>query len=106
MEMDISSFMPLITEAGQSKNCAFEALACAKVLDREGYDAKMKKAQSFLLHAHKKQTEVLNLNAREQETPLTVYLVHAMDHVSNAKMVYDLVQELAEIHLNRVGGNG
>ncbi|WP_206933764.1 PTS lactose/cellobiose transporter subunit IIA [Halobacillus kuroshimensis] len=95
--------MPLITESAQAKNHAFEALKFAKIKDEEGYERKLKEARSFLIGAHKRQTDLLSLNAREEETPITIYLIHAMDHVSNAQMVFDLVQELADIHLNKTG---
>ncbi len=101
MDVDITSFMPLITEASQSKNYAFEALSRSKNKDHEGYIEKINQSKECLINAHKKQTEILSLNARENETPITVYLIHAMDHVSNAQMVYDLAKELAEIHLNK-----
>ncbi|MCA1021981.1 PTS lactose/cellobiose transporter subunit IIA [Halobacillus litoralis] len=103
MDVDVSVFMPLITDSAQAKNYAFEALTCAKSKDEEGYKRKLKEAQSCLIQAHQKQTDLLTLNAREEETTVTIYLVHAMDHVSNAQMVYDLVQELADIHLNKTG---
>ncbi|MFB5661281.1 PTS lactose/cellobiose transporter subunit IIA [Alteribacillus sp. HJP-4] len=101
--MDISGFMPLITESAQVKNYAFEALACAKNNDVEGYKEKINKSRDFLIKAHEEQTNVLTLNARDEEVPVTVYLIHAMDHVSNAQMMYDLTKELAEIHLYKKG---
>ncbi|MCM3717697.1 PTS lactose/cellobiose transporter subunit IIA [Fictibacillus phosphorivorans] len=100
-DVDITSFMPLITESAQAKKHAFEALNCAKEGDQEGYNEKIALSKEFLLAAHKEQTNVLSLNAREEEVPVTVYLIHAMDHVSNAQMVHDLVKELAELHLNK-----
>ncbi|MCP3030242.1 PTS lactose/cellobiose transporter subunit IIA [Halobacillus sp. A1] len=101
MDVDITAFMPLITESAQSKNNAFEALTCAKDGDREGYHEKMSLSKEFLLNAHKEQTNILSLNARTEEIPITVYLIHAMDHVSNAQMVHDLVKEVANLYLNK-----
>ena len=103
MDMDLNAFMPLITEASQSKNYAYEALACAKKQDQAGFTENITQSRNFLMRAHNKQTELLNLNAREEETPVTVFVIHAMDHVSNAQLMYDLIKELAEIHLNQNG---
>lgn len=99
MDVDITAFMPLITESAQAKKHAFEALGYAKEGDRKGYNEKMSLSKEFLITAHKEQTNILSLNARTEEVPITVYLVHAMDHVSNAQMVHDLVKELADLHL-------
>lgn len=103
MELDIARFMPLITEAAQVKNYAYEALSCAKNNDHEGYNEKIVEARNFLIKAHREQTSLLSLNARAEEVPIDIYLIHAMDHVSNAQMVYELTKELAEIHLNKKG---
>ncbi|WP_093339037.1 PTS lactose/cellobiose transporter subunit IIA [Salibacterium halotolerans] len=99
--MDTALFMPLITESAQSKSCAFQALTYAKNDDESGYHEHLKNAQQHLINAHKNQTDILSLNARETATEVDVYLVHAMDHVSNAQMIYDLIQELADIHLKK-----
>ncbi|PPA69196.1 PTS lactose/cellobiose transporter subunit IIA [Jeotgalibacillus proteolyticus] len=103
MEVDIARFMPLITESAQVKNCAYEALSCAKNNDQEGYNEKIVEAKNFLIKAHREQTSLLSLNARTEEVPIDIFLIHAMDHVSNAQMVFELTKELAEIHLYKKG---
>lgn len=102
-EVDITAFMPLITKSSEAKNSCFEALQFAKVQDAEGFKKQIGEARELLIQAHRKQTELLSINTRSEETPITIYLIHAMDHVSNAQMVYDLVRELAEIHLKEEG---
>lgn len=97
--MDIHVFMPLITEAAQAKQAAHEALAFAKKHERESYEKKMEQAKQHLLAAHRKQTDLLTKNARESQTPITIYLIHAMDHVTNAGMMCELTEELAELNL-------
>ncbi|TDL31177.1 PTS lactose/cellobiose transporter subunit IIA [Jeotgalibacillus sp. S-D1] len=103
MEPDLTRFMPLITESAQVKNCAYEALSCAKKSDVEGYNEKIVEARKFLIKAHRAQTSLLSLNARTENVPIDIYLIHAMDHVSNAQMVFELTKELAELHLNKKG---
>lgn len=97
---DIKIFMPLIMDASQSKDFAFKALESAKNNDGEEYKFKINKSKEFLVDAHKKQTKLLNLDASGYKTDINVFLIHAMDHVSNAQMIHDLIKELAFIHLN------
>lgn len=99
MAIDIEVFMPLITEASQAKTLAYRALGLAKEQDIKGYEAGIADAKKHLIAAHKKQTELLQLNSREQQTDINIYVIHAMDHVTNAQMICDMAQELAELHL-------
>lgn len=99
MTIDVEVFMPLITEASQAKTLAYQALNRAKEKDVQGYEAELSEAKKHLIAAHKKQTELLQLNSREQQTDINVYVIHAMDHVTNAQMICDMAQELAELHL-------
>src|SRR5699024_7052469 len=100
MEDNIKAFMPLIMDASQSKNYAFQALECAKNTEEE-YNHKINKSKEFLISAHKKQTQLLSIDAAGSEIDINVFLIHAMDHVSNAQVVHDLIKELAEIHLTK-----
>jgi len=99
MGMDMEAFMPLITEASQAKTLACEALSFAKKQDAQTYEELVSKSKQHLIAAHKKQTELLRLNSLEQQTEINIYVIHAMDHVANAQMIYRMTQELAELHL-------
>ncbi|MFD1064960.1 PTS lactose/cellobiose transporter subunit IIA [Oceanobacillus locisalsi] len=101
MTMDVEMFMPLITEASQAKTLAYQALGQAKEKDIQGYEKGISDAKKHLIAAHKKQTELLQLNRREQQIDINVYIIHAMDHVTNAQMICDMAQELAELHLKK-----
>lgn len=98
MAFDPSHFMPLITNASQSKNHSYQALEAAKANDEDDFREQIEKARIFLMEAHRKQTDLLNLNARENKTDMSIYLIHAMDHVTNAQLVYDLIKEMAELY--------
>lgn len=101
MRMDMEAFMPLITEASQAKTLAFEALSFAKEKDAQTYEELVSKSKKHLIAAHKKQTQLLSLNSGEQQAEINIYVIHAMDHVANAQMIYQMTQELAELHLKR-----
>ncbi|MFC3387491.1 PTS lactose/cellobiose transporter subunit IIA [Salinicoccus sesuvii] len=93
--------MPLIMDASQSRTLAYEALQNAKSGDREAYNEKMSLSRKYLIDAHKKQTSILNIDAAGSPTEMDVFLVHAMDHVTNAQLIHDIVKELAELHMNK-----
>lgn len=98
MAFDPEQFMPLITNASQSKNHSFQALEAAKINDEENFCEQIEKARTFLMEAHRKQTDLLNLNARENSTDINIYLIHAMDHVTNAQLFYDLIKEMGLLY--------
>jgi cellobiose PTS system EIIA component len=91
--------MPLITEASQAKQLALEALNHAKENNHIKYAETLDQSKKHLLQAHKKQTDLLSDQARSEEVDLTIYLVHAMDHVTNAGLILDMVKELSELHM-------
>ncbi|MBR7796093.1 PTS cellobiose transporter subunit IIA [Agaribacter marinus] len=99
MLIDVQVFMPLIMEASQAKTFAYNALEFAKGRDITGYEEAISYAKKHLINAHNKQTELLQLNSREQQADVNVFLIHAMDHVTNAQIICDMAQELAELHL-------
>lgn len=101
MEVNIKAFMPLIMDASQSKNYAFQALKSAKENKETVYMEDINKSKEFLINAHEKQTKLLNIDATGSETEINIFLIHAMDHVSNAQVIHDLIKELAEIHLTK-----
>ncbi|MBY8909184.1 PTS lactose/cellobiose transporter subunit IIA [Salinicoccus roseus] len=101
MEVNVKAFMPLIMDASQSKNYAFQALQAAKDKRESDYSVDINKSKEFLIDAHKKQTEILNIDAAGSNTDINIFLIHAMDHVSNAQVMHDLIKELAEIHLSK-----
>ena len=74
--------MEIIVNAGQSRSLCFEALHAA-----DGYARR----------AHQMQTQLIGQDAGEARQPMTLIMVHALDHLMNSLLAREFSEEL--IHL-------
>ncbi len=101
-----SIILNLITNSGEAKSLAMEAIAFSKVKQFEqAYDA-LEKATKCLGLAHKSQTALIQAEAGGQQTELSMLLIHAQDHLMNAMTTKDLATEMValyELVFNKLG---
>ena len=90
--------MGLIINAGNAKAFAVEAITCAKNGDFEGAKAKLKNADQALVEAHNTQTGMLTQEAQGNHVNVTLLTVHSQDHLMNAMLARELIDELIELH--------
>lgn len=89
--------MEIITHAGNARSLAIEAIRAAKAGDFGQAEANLKACESEMVEAHHFQTDLLASEAQGTPIPVSIFMVHAQDHIMNAMTVKDLAVELVEI---------
>lgn len=69
----------VILHAGNARSCAKEAAELAAEGDFEGAEAKLAAADDEQVKAHKLQARIIKMEARGEQVPFSMLLVHAMD---------------------------
>ena len=89
---------------GEAKSQALLAIKQA----REGYfeqaEENMKKSWQALEKSHQAQTNLLCREAESENIEVSVFMLHAANHLSSAQVIYLLAEEL--IHLHKKGKQG
>lgn len=89
--------MNLISNAGEGRNYIYEALELALAEDYSGAESKIIEAEKYLSEAHRIQfEELMSLQARGEEIPFNLLLLHAMDllmiSISEKDLVYAVIK--------------
>jgi PTS system cellobiose-specific IIA component len=98
------SVMMMIMYGGNAKAQSIEAIKAAKSGDFTTAEAKLKEADESIHEAHNQQTTMLTNDANVmtsgegEMTPVTLYLVHAQDHIMNAITFRDLAEEIIDLY--------
>ncbi|GFH41105.1 PTS lactose/cellobiose transporter subunit IIA [Pseudolactococcus insecticola] len=90
--------MPLIMYGGEAKSSAIEAISAAKAGDFDLADARIKAASDAIVNAHHGQTELLTKAANGEDVPLSIYMVHAQDHLMTGIAFVDLAKEIIALY--------
>lgn len=97
--MDIETVvMELVVHGGNARSKALEAITAAGKGEFETAEAKMAECQESLIQAHHSQTDLLQAEVNGEQTPVTLLLVHAQDHLMNAITVRDLAQQMIQMY--------
>jgi PTS system cellobiose-specific IIA component len=88
----------LILYAGNAKSSLMEAMYKAREGDFKVAREKISEAKIELSKAHLAQTSMIQSEARGEKLPLNILLVHAQDHLMNAMVMRDLVEEIIFLH--------
>lgn len=88
----------LITNSGEARSYAMEALREARNENFEKAEEMIKEAEEKLLIAHKSQTELIQMEAAGEKMEINILLIHAQDHLMNAITIKDLAIEIIELH--------
>ncbi|MDE8743547.1 PTS lactose/cellobiose transporter subunit IIA [Pectobacterium polaris] len=81
--LDETTVMELIIYAGEARSSSMEALSAASVAARK---------------AHQIQTALIGADEGSGKIPVNLILVHAQDHLMNAMLCRELVEELIQLH--------
>ena len=88
----------LIVKAGEAKSLAMEALTHA----REGQFAQSEQSMAASREAgrlaHKIQTALIAADEGQGKVEVSLVLVHAQDHLMNAMLAQDLVEEMIRLY--------
>ena len=90
--------MPLIIFGGEAKSSAIEAIRAAKESDFDKADERIEAASKAIVEAHHGQTELLTKAANGEEVAVSIYMVHAQDHLMKGIAFVDLAREIIELY--------
>lgn len=97
-EQQLMQAMGLISNAGNAKSLAIEAVSAAKKGNFDLAQSKMKEANDSLVQAHNSQTKMLTQEAQGHHAKLTLLTVHSQDHLMTAITFIDLAKELIDVY--------
>ncbi|MDV4150850.1 PTS lactose/cellobiose transporter subunit IIA [Clostridium sp. AL.422] len=87
----------LITNSGEARSYAFEALDEAMSGKYEEAVDLIKKSNIAISNAHKMQTSLIQNEAVGNKTEVSLLLVHAQDHLMTSILARDLIEKM--IHM-------
>ena len=90
--------MTLIIFGGEAKSSAIEAIRAAKESDFDKADERIEAASKAIVEAHHGQTELLTKAANDEEVAVSIYMVHAQDHLMTGIAFVDLAREIIELY--------
>ncbi|MEA9391217.1 PTS lactose/cellobiose transporter subunit IIA [Acerihabitans sp. TG2] len=90
--------MELIIFSGQARSDAMEALRAARGRQWQTVDVLLASASEAARCAHRIQTRLIGDDEGMGKIPVNLILVHAQDHLMNAMLCRDLVEELISLH--------
>ena len=97
-DAQMAVIMPLIMYGGEAKSSAVEAIRAAKTGDFEKADERIEAASKSIIEAHHSQTELLTKAANGEDVPISIYMVHAQDHLMTGVAFVDLAKEIIDLY--------
>jgi len=94
--------MQMTSYGGEAKSLALLAIKEAREGNIEKAEEEMKKADEALKKSHHAHANLLRYEADEENLQLSLFMVHAADHLSSADVVILLAEELIHLY-KRVG---
>lgn len=88
----------LILHGGNGRSYAMEAISEAKQGNYSKAKEKLASADEELRHAHKIQTELVQMEASGARIDISLLMIHAQDHLMNAITLRDLAREFVELY--------
>jgi PTS system cellobiose-specific IIA component len=93
--------MTIIAFSGEAKSFALKAVQLARKKDFEGAEKALEMCTEKLDVAHKRSTGLLVHEAQDNDLSVTLLMVHALDHFSNAETTREFANELIELYKER-----
>ncbi|MGX7047438.1 hypothetical protein RU86_GL000157 [Lactococcus piscium] len=97
-DAQMAVIMPLIMYGGEAKSSAVEAIRAAKTGDFKTADERIAAASKSIIEAHHSQTELLTKAANGEDVPVSIYMVHAQDHLMTGIAFVDLAKEIIDLY--------
>lgn len=97
MEIDESTVMELIIQAGEARSCSMEALRAARRKEWPRADTLLSEASEAARAAHRIQTELIGADEGCGKIPVNLIMVHAQDHLMNAMLCRELAEEIIQL---------
>jgi len=88
----------IISHAGTAKSMCFEALHLARKGEFEKAQELMDEAKKELNETHDIQNSMIHKEACGEKQEVSLLLIHAEDHLMNAMLAKDLIEELIQMN--------
>jgi len=99
----IQECMQMTSYGGEAKSLAMLAIKQARKGNFDQAWSSLKKSAEALEKSHQAHTNLLSYSAEDDNLRVTLFMVHAADHLTSAEIIYALAEEL--IYLNGGGKN-
>ena len=94
----IHECMQMTSFGGEAKSLALVAIKEAREGDFAQADENMEKSWKALEKSHEAQTNLLSREAEAEDIQVSVFMIHAADHLTSAQVIYMLAEELIYLH--------
>ena len=88
----------IISHAGNARSYCFEALKHARNGDFDEAKNCINKAGEEIIEAHHVQTELIQKEVQGEKQEISLLLIHAQDHLMNAMLAKDLIEEMIGLY--------
>lgn len=93
-----STVMELIIHAGEARSSSMQALQAARKQQWQEAETALQEATQAAREAHRIQTALIGADEGCGKIPVNLILVHAQDHLMNAMLCRELVEEIIYLH--------
>ena len=90
--------MGLIITGCNAKGSAFEAIKASKKQNFVQALQKLQESDQFLSQAQQTQSQMLTETVAKKQSTVTFLMIHAQDHLMNARTFRDLAGELVDVY--------
>lgn len=94
----IGECMQMTSYGGEAKSLALLAIKQARAGASGQAEESMKKAKEALTKSHEAHTNLLTYDAEAEDLRVTIFMVHAADHLNAADTIYLLAEEFIYIY--------
>ncbi|MPN11135.1 Lichenan-specific phosphotransferase enzyme IIA component [bioreactor metagenome] len=94
IEENENSVISLILHSGNASSRAMEAIYASRNKNFDEAEVLLADVKNELALAHREHMEILAKEARGEKFEVNILLMHALDHMSQAHIVYELAKEI------------
>jgi len=94
----IHECMQMTSYGGEAKSMALLAIQEARKGNFKKAEESMKKAEESLKKSHQAHTNLLSYEADKEDLRVTLFMIHAADHLTSASVIHLLAEELIYLH--------
>jgi len=93
-----TTIMTILVNAGEARSQCMTALQCARNGDFIRAGQLLADSDNFIKAAHRIQTQLIGEDQGEGRVPMTLIMVHAQDHLMNAILARELINEMVILY--------
>lgn len=90
--------MTMTSFGGEAKSLAMQAIALARDGKFDEAESTLQKTEEALTKSHESHSKLLNYDAKNGDLKVTIFMVHAADHLASAETVAALAREIILLH--------